>query len=73
MNQCLVNHWEIAIPIAVAALNIIALIAILFARRASDRAFSEISKALREIIKLSESWASRSVVSLEANKDRASL
>ena len=66
MIHFLVSHWKIAMPIAVATLNIIALIAILVAR-------SELRKAAREIDKLSASLDSRRAASFAAIKERANL
>jgi len=74
------THGMMIAMIAIATLNIIALIAIWFARRASDRAFdaielasSEIAKALREIDNVSVSRASRSVASSAASQFEAKI
>ena len=64
MIQFFVTHWKIAMPIAVAMLNIIAISAILVAR-------FEIRKASSEIAKLRLSRPSASAVSLAATKERA--
>ena len=73
MIHFLVNHWKIAMPIAVAILNIIALIAILFERRELRKASRASELASLEIDKLSASLAHSRATSLASIKDNANI